>query len=151
MVGAVAPSGVCPDVDEEPPVNPLLSPAQRNRSRLLLNVLAGALAAATGAGTIAATAAAAAETAQDRAVKARETEAEAARARQEALAKWAADNPVVVTTPRPVRTVVGPEVLVGASAAGSATVGGRPSPAGSSGGVNTPPPPPAPPAKSTGS
>ena len=132
----------------------LLSPAHRDRSRLLLQVLSGALAAATGAGTVAATAVAAHETAQDQAVQALSTaaaEAEAARAHAEALAEWAAENPVVVTTPRPQRTVVGPEVRLGASVAGSATVGGRPSSEGSSGRVSAPPPPPAPAAKSTGS
>ncbi|MCA1781749.1 MAG: FAD:protein FMN transferase, partial [Intrasporangiaceae bacterium] len=80
-------------------------------------------------------------------------EAEAARAHHEALLEWAADNPVVVTMPRPVRTVLGPEILVGASSPGSAEVGGSStrSSGGGSGTVSRPAPPPAPPATSAAS
>lgn len=134
----------------------VLSPTQRNRSRLMLTVLSGTLAAATAAGTVAATAAAAQETAREQAAKdlARaQAEADAARAHHAALVEWAAANPVIVTMPRPVRTVIGPEVLVGASSPGSAEVGGSAtrSSAGSSGTVSRPAPPPAPPATSAAS
>lgn len=137
-------------------MRPVLSPSQRNRSRLLLTVLSGTLAAATAAGTVAATAAAAHESAREQAAKDLAhavAEADAARAHHEALVEWAADNPVVVTTPRPVRTVVGPEVLVGASSPGSAKLGGSAtgSSPGGSGTVSRPAPPPAPPATSAAS
>lgn len=133
-------------------MRPVLSPGQRNRSRLLLAFLSGTLAAATGAGTVAATAAVAQETAKERAAEDLATaaaDAEAARAHQETLSQWAAENPVVVTVPRPERTVVGPEVLAGASSSGNAAVGGA---TAANGAPSRPqPPPPAPPARSTGS
>ena len=93
----------------------------------MLTVLSGTLAAATVAGTGVATAAAAQETARANAVKAREkaaADAAAATAHHEALAKWAKDNPVVVTKARPTKTVIGPATLVKASSSGSSRVGG---------------------------
>ncbi len=150
-------------------MKPLLTTGQRDRSRAVLVVLSGALAASAMAATGGATALAAKETARTDAEKARARaaeEAEAARRHHEEMLAWAAANPVVVTTPRPVRTVVGPKVVVRASGPGSARVGSS----GSSGStwvqsrstgagsapVRTsapapPPPPPPPPVTSTGS
>ena len=159
------------------PVRPLLSPTQRNRSRVVLTVLSGTLAATAVAGTGVATAAAARETARDvdagarvrigdaqrapiDAAKAQAkalAEAQAAQAHHEALLAWAAENPVVVTVPRPVRTVVGPDVIVRASAPGSARVNGSSAPRSSkrsstsSAKAKRPAPPPPPPVVSAAS
>src|SRR6478735_4089582 len=144
------------------PVRALLSTGQRDRSRVMLTVLSGTLAAATVAGTGVATAAAAQETARTNAVKAREkaaADAATATAHHEALAKWAKENPVVVTKARPTKTVIGPATLVKASSPGSSKVGGGSSSSSSSASSTptkkstsrpAPPPPPRPPA-STGS
>lgn len=149
-------------------MRPLLSPTQRNRSRVVLTVLSGTLAATTVAGTGAATVAVARETAREDAVAAQAkavADDEAARAHHEALVAWAAENPEVVTVPRPVRTVVGPDVVTRASSPGTARVGGssgrssssRSSSSGSSGSSgrssarSRPAPPPPPPVASAGS
>jgi len=144
-------------------VKPLLSTGQRDRSRTVLAVLGGALAATAVTATGGATALAARETARTEAEKARAqaaAEADAARAHHEDLLAWAQAHPVVVTTPRPERTVVGPKVVVRASAPGSAAVGGTstgaapsaPAPAGPQQAVApAPPPPPPAPVTSTGS
>ncbi len=149
-------------------MKPLLTTGQRDRSRVVLTVLSGALAAAAVAATGGATALAARETARTEAEKARAraaAEADAARRHHEDLVAWAADHPVVVTTPRPERTVVGPKVVVRASAPGAARVGGTggrqsassvPAPATRPRTVTRaapapPPPPPPAPVTSTGS
>ena len=141
-------------------MRPLLSPTQRNRSRVVLTVLSGTLAATAVAGTGVATAAAARETAREDAAKAQAkalAEAPAAQAHHEALLAWAAENPVVVTVPRPVRTVVGPDVIVRASAQGSARVNGYSAPRSSkrsstsSAKAKRPAPPPPPPVVSAAS
>lgn len=153
-------------------MKPLLTAGQRDRSRTVLVVLSGTVAAAAVAATGGATALAARETARADAEKARAqaaAEAEAARLHHEELIAWAEANPVVVTTPRPQRTVVGPKVVVRASAPGSARVGGgsgwvapaapaapaagpAPAPAAPPAQVAPPPPPPPPPpVTSTGS
>ncbi len=145
-------------------MKPLLTAGQRDRSRTVLAVLGGALAATSVAATGGATALAARETARTEAEKARAqaaAEVDAARAHHEELLAWAKEHPVVVTTPRPERTVVGPEVVVRASAPGSAAVGGTstsaapaaPAPAAPQQAVAPAPPPPPPPAPvtSTGS
>ncbi len=141
-------------------MRPILSVGQRNRWRIVLTVLSGTLAAAATAGTGLATAAAAGETAREQAaaelVRARAA-ADAARAQHEALVQWASENPVVVTEPRPVRTVVGPKVVVHASSPGSARVGQKQASSSSSSKATRTttsrpkPPPPPPPVKSTGS
>jgi hypothetical protein len=141
-------------------VGPLLTPGQRDRSRAVLMALSAAIAAAVVTATGGATAIAAQETARAEAEKARARaaeEAEAARRHHEELVAWAADNPVVVTTPKPVRTVVGPTVVQRASAPGTAAVGGSPSTRGrqpsapATGAPVAPAPPPPPPVTSTGS
>lgn len=152
-------------------MKPLLSTGQRDRSRTVLAVLGGALAATAVTATGGATALAARETARTEAEKARAqaaAEADAARAHHEDLLAWAQAHPVVVTTPRPERTVVGPKVVVRASAPGTARVGGTVSgsagpAAPATGGAPAPaappavsapappPPPPPPPVTSTGS
>lgn len=140
----------------------LMTTGQRDRSRAVLVVLSGALAASTVAATGGATALAARETARTEAEKARAraaAEAEAARRHHEELVAWAATHPVVVTTPRPQRTVVDPPVIVRASGPGSARVGSSGTVAGRtstrSAPVTTsapaPPPPPPAPVTSTGS
>ena len=154
-------------------MKPLLTTGQRDRSRAVLVVLSGTLAASAVAATGGATALAARETTRAEAEKARvqaAAEAEAARLHHEELLAWAKAHPVVVTTPTPQRTVVGPKVVVRASAPGTARVGGTVSgstgpAAPATGGAPAPapaappavsapappPPPPPPPVTSTGS
>jgi hypothetical protein len=152
-------------------VKPLLTTGQRDRSRAVLVVLSGTLAASAVAATGGATALAARETTRAEAEKARvqaAAEAEAARLHHEELLAWAKAHPVVVTTPKPQRTVVGPKVVVRASAPGTARVGGTvwgstgpaapatggaPAPAAppAVSAPAPPPPPPPPPVTSTGS
>lgn len=145
-------------------MKPLLSTGQRDRSRVVLTVLSGTLAAGAVAATGAATALAAQETAHTDALKAQakaKLEADAAAKHHRDLVAWAKAHPVVVTKPRPVRTVVGPTVIGRASGSGNASVRRSTSSSGggsssSSGGTRTvtsapPPPPPPPPATGTGS